>query len=137
MIDTLARLHWRWSTARQFPGVHSLTKELRREALLSRSAWRERNIERLRRMLTHAQDSAMYYRALFANCGFDPQHADLPSELSRIPLLTKTEVRGHLDSLLADGVERSRLLENATGGSTGIPLRFYQDERYQVVARAG
>ena len=136
MFDFVARLHWRLSKAREFPGLHRLLDELDVEDTLSTSVWRHQCIRRLERLLTFARDHVPYYRHLFRRHGFDPANAELPDDLARVPLLTKTLVRERLDDLLADRSERSEVFKNATGGSTGVPLTFYQDQRYWAVAEA-
>jgi len=116
--------------------MHRLLRELHEEGGRSREAWDELRLARLREMLVFARDHVPYYRRLFAANGFIPEKAHLPDDLSAVPVLTKQIIRDQLDELIAETVPRSSLLENATGGSTGEPLRFYQDQRYKTVAAA-
>ena len=83
-----------------------------------------------------AGEHVPFYRCVFRRIDFDPKHASLPDDLDRIPLLTKGVVRKHLGDLVADNVDKSDLLRNATGGSTGAPLSFYQDKPYWLLAGA-
>ncbi len=46
------------------------------------------------------------------------------ADLSQMPVLTKTTVRGHLDELASDVVAPGKLIRRHTGGSTGSPLVF-------------
>jgi phenylacetate-CoA ligase len=56
--------------------------------------------------------------------------------MNKIPILTKDLIRENLDNLIADTAAKSKLIENATGGSTGVPLKFYQDLNYLTIATA-
>jgi len=109
---------------------------LREEQGLTTKDWQSAQMERLRRVLVHARSLVPYYRKNFQEFSFEPSSSDLPTDLNRVPLLTKGIIREHLHDLLADNVNPSALVENATGGSTGVPLKFYQDSFYQTVSMA-
>jgi phenylacetate-CoA ligase len=136
MLHSIAKIDWHLSASRGYPGIHRLLKDLISESRLSPLTWQELRVRRLRDLLAFARDHVPYYRDLFQRVSFAPESADLPQDLHRIPLLTKQLVAEHLDELIADNAHRSYLTENATGGSTGRPLRFYQDRRYVVTAAA-
>jgi len=80
-------------------------------------------VERLRRLLVHAQARVPYYRDLFRDRGFDPATVRSLRDLATLPFLTKPIVRASVEHLKA---ERARGLERFnTGGSSGEPLVFY------------
>jgi phenylacetate-CoA ligase len=134
MLSSLWRAHWYVSKQIEFPGIHGLLLQLCKEGQLSLRDWRQLQSQRLRRALIHAQAHIPYYRELFQSIGFNPTTADLPTDLQKLPVLTKAEVRSHLDRLQMEGKTAVQVYENATGGSTGEPLKFYQDERYRTTA---
>lgn len=78
--------------------------------------------DRLRRFLTAIGSRVPYYREIFGRSGFDPASVRGPEDLTRLPLLTKSEIRAHRSLLVADGARG--LIRNQTGGSTGEPLQF-------------
>jgi phenylacetate-CoA ligase len=88
-------------------------------------AWR---LERLRALLQHAAEHVPYYRDLFRQLQFNPNEVRALEDLSRLPLLKKSDIRANLDALKS---ERSRhLVRSNTGGSSGEPLIFFLgDER--------
>ena len=104
---------------------------VRRRRDLERSQWWPREqlerhrVERLRAFLTAAGRRVPYYRDLFARCGFDPPALTSISELARLPLLGKPEIRADVDRLKADG--HGALMRYTTGGSSGEPLVFFMD----------
>lgn len=78
---------------------------------------------RLRRFLMLIGSKVPYYRELFRGIGFDPSEVRGMSDLQRLPLLGKAEIRAAGDRLKADGAVNLNLYN--TGGSSGVPLVFY------------
>jgi phenylacetate-CoA ligase len=50
-------------------------------------------------------------------------------DINRIPLLSKDDIRKNLDSLIARNFPKEYLLEDTSGGTTGLPVTFYADKR--------
>ena len=76
---------------------------------------------RLEKLLRHAYQTTPYYRELFK--GESP-------DISQIPTLEKRNIREQLERLCSEAVPQKHRIKNATGGSTGEPLTFYQDRNY-------
>jgi phenylacetate-CoA ligase len=79
--------------------------------------------QRLKRLLEHCQREVPYYRRRWRELGIEVADIRTLDDYAQLPLLTKADIRNHLDELTADSW-RGRLLTKATGGSTGEPLRF-------------
>lgn len=88
---------------------------------------------RLRSVVAHAYARVPYYRRLFDQAGVRPAHIRTVSDLEKIPVTSKSDLRGlPLDQLLAKGVNPATLIEHTTGGSTGEPFtvrRAWIEER--------
>src|SRR5262249_33200572 len=83
---------------------------------------------RLRPLLEHAAAHVPYYRALFAQAGICPADIRAPSDLARVPITTKADLRtGFPSGVVADNLPLSRRLRMTTGGSAGGPLEFFAD----------
>lgn len=80
-------------------------------------------LTRLRELLIHAQHHVPYYTKLFYEISFDPENITSLADLARLPLLTKSKIRAHLEQMRADNVQG--LARFNTGGSSGEPLIFY------------
>ncbi len=80
-------------------------------------------LERLRCLLTQAQDHVPYYRQLFADLGFDARTVSSLDDLRRLPFLTKAIIRQNQEQLKADNA--GPLARFNTGGSSGEPLIFF------------
>ena len=93
-------------------------------------------LTRLRDLLLDVATHVPYYRETFAKIGFDPATVQSVADLNRLPLLTKTIIRGNTDKLKhanAQGLARFN-----TGGSSGEPLIFFIGRKrvsYDVAAK--
>lgn len=68
-------------------------------------------------MVDHARTRSPFHRRRI--------HPGMPFE--EIPILTKAQVRAHVDDLIADGVPAARRFPDVTSGSTAEPLAFFRD----------
>lgn len=111
-------------------------------AELGRSQWwtRDQLLElqndRLRSLMRHAYGSVPYYRRLFDEAGLAPGDIRVIDDLPKLPVLTRHDVRTHLNDLLATTMTSDHALLRSTGGSTGEPLIFYRS-RDSLSAGAG
>lgn len=87
---------------------------------------------KLSAMLEHAYAHVPFYRQRFEAAGLRPADIQSPADLAQLPLLTKRDIQDSTDSMLAAGNDRRALIENHTGGSTGVPLTFYQDAEFRA-----
>lgn len=95
-----------------------------------RDAVQSYQLDRLCALLRHAGKYVPYYRDLFAEIGFDLKAISSLNALSRLPILDKAAVREASDRMISEAINRCKLRKNASGGSTGAPLQFYQGEDY-------
>lgn len=128
---TLEGLYTRFASGVVFP-LHERLKghdSVARREQLERSQWLPRDqlaamqLQRLRDFLAGIGVRVPYYRSLFGRLGFDPAGLRSVAELARLPLLTKADIRQHVEALKAEG--HGPLSRYNTGGSSGEPLVFY------------
>ena len=86
-------------------------------------------LKELRSLARWAGARVPYYRELFRKDGFDPQADFSFADYRRLPPLERKTVRDRADDLIAEGFSRQTMIQNSTGGSTGVPVRFWLDER--------
>ena len=99
-------------------------------ALVEKSQWwsQDRILDfqwqELRKLLRYAFDSVPFYQEKYRAAGacFD----DIRSwdDFARLPTLSREEITQHRDRLYSRNDPR-KLIAHATGGSSGVPLRFY------------
>ncbi len=106
---------------------HHSTVEVHRQ--MEDSQWwdadriKELQLARLKDLLRHANVHVPYYRNLFEKIKFNPEEMNSLSDLERLPLLAKAEIRAHTEALKADNAKG--LARFNTGGSSGEPLIFF------------
>jgi phenylacetate-CoA ligase len=107
--------------------------ELNRNQWLPREEIMELQRNKLHRLLAYACQHVPYYRRQFDRVGFQP--ADVltdPTSMRKIPVLTKTIIRENSDDLVTTEAERRGQMGSlTTGGSTGQPLIFMQDNDFR------
>lgn len=147
-MTTLARISGKLRrTAIRYAVFPAGARLLRRETLkefhtlqeLERAApalLRERQLDRLRRLITWAYDTVPYYRALMDDTGLGPKDIDSTESLARLPILRKRDVQAAKDALLSTHVRPDDLEPKATSGTTGTPLRLYRDQRAAAFGQA-
>lgn len=76
---------------------------------------------KLLQILQYAGEHCPYYRDNFKQAGFTPSALD---GFDTLPLLDKSIIRGHRNSLISDEIDSMDFRTMNTGGSTGEPLEF-------------
>jgi phenylacetate-CoA ligase len=111
-------------------------RKLKRTQWLPPNELHERQMAALRRMLVYAGTYSSFYQQRFAAAHIDPATLPLPEGLSRIPLLSKDDVRANTSALCSRTFTRESLKVSRTGGSTGTALELYFDEACQALRNA-
>lgn len=93
----------------------------------SREKLEDYQLQQLRKLLHHAYDNVPYYRRIFDERGLKPKNIQNFEDLKKLPYLTKEIIRENSPDLVAKNYRRSKLQYITTGGSTGMPLGFYQE----------
>ena len=94
----------------------------------TRALWERRAIEAARAAGVHSPWFRRSYRGHGAIATLE--------SFRRLPVVTKQDVREHVESMLRDGVDPAALQRGATGGSTGVPTPYYHDDAWWVRASA-
>ncbi len=115
------------ATGSGVPGELALIDEIERSADRVAAVQRERLVGLLR----HAWEQVPYYHDTLESCGaVRDGRVDL-DRFPDIPFLTKDVIRAQGDRLRAKVLPKGRkAYPNASGGSTGEPVRFWQDSGY-------
>ena len=90
----------------------------------------------LQDLVVHAAATSPFHARRFRDSGIDPSGVREISDLAGLPLLTKQDVRQHLDAMVSNRYDRGELVEAKTGGSTGVALKVVCD-RAGIQKRAG
>lgn len=111
-----------------FPGGWETRRHLRR---LLRTQWlsekelRAWQLRELQRLVRHAYENVPFYRSRYQQAGIHPDDIQSLEDFSRLPFLTREDVKAHREELVARNWAHKKLYPNETGGSTGQPIQFY------------
>jgi len=113
----------------------SYLQDLEQTQWMDRSLLEEMRFQKLKTLLIHAQREIPFYSRRFEEAGFDPQTMRSTDEIAKLPLLTKSEIRNHLNEMIWKDCPGGLFRYN-TGGSSGEPLIFYFDKMRQAYDKA-
>jgi len=102
-----------------------LSKRMRKYERLERLSLaenRELQWRALVQLIQHAYDTTAFYRRRLESVGLRPSEITSPSDLERIPPLTREDIREHLPGLRSDRYSTGELSQAATGGTTDTPV---------------
>ena len=106
--------------------VNNVYKYLRRSPKFSPEEIKLLKFKKLKKLLIHAYENVPYYRELMSKVNFNPYDFEEISQLSKLPPLTKKEVKLNFDKLQANNFN-GKYIEYTTGGSTGEPVKILRD----------
>ena len=115
----------------------SLLRQIQPNLRLSPEQSRAQQMEKLSRLLEHAERRVPYYRETFRALGITSRDIRSVEDLAQLPVLTKDIVRERGRELVREDVSLESLSEHHSGGSTGVPLTFWRDADYMDVSTAG
>lgn len=116
--------------------IISALGQLRQSQFWSRERIREFQLAKIIALVEHAYANVPYYQKTMKDIGAVPSDIKTFEDFARLPVLTKDIIKGNFDSMIASNMPAEALVLNSTGGSTGTPLKFYQDRKYELWADA-
>jgi phenylacetate-CoA ligase len=112
-------------------------KQIENAPFRSAEEIRRKQLQDVRSLLVHAEARVPYYRNLFRGLGIESRDIRTWNDFSRIPILTKDIIRASQADLVREDVPVERLSPHFSGGSTGVPLKFFRSREYMVASDAG
>lgn len=113
-------------------GVMDRYRKLVYDQYLSEDELASINFAKRKNVLKCAYESVPYYTRIFKEAGLNPQDIKSEEDWSRLPILTKDQIRNNFDDIIAINVSKKHLKMVTTGGSTGQPLKIYHDSRFPL-----
>jgi len=86
-------------------------------------------LRHLRKLVRHAYANVPYYRNMMQTKGMHPDDVKSLDDLSHFPVISKKEILDNYSDFLARDFERYHPWEKTTGGTTGVPLKYYNDTK--------
>jgi phenylacetate-coenzyme A ligase PaaK-like adenylate-forming protein len=114
-----------------------ILREIERAPFAPPDEVRASQFRQLSALLAHAEAKVPYYRELFRSLGIRARDIRSLGDFARLPILTKDVIRERWRDLIREDVPLERLSPHFSGGSTGVPLRFYRERAYMDASDAG
>jgi phenylacetate-coenzyme A ligase PaaK-like adenylate-forming protein len=114
-----------------------ILREVRSAPTASPKEIEANQLSRLSALLTSAENHVPYYREMFRRLGCRSSDIRTLKDFASIPILTKDIIRERLNDLIREDIPKEKLIAGNSGGSTGVPLRFYRDRSVLDAADAG
>jgi len=95
-----------------------------------------RQLIALRNLLIHAEKNVPFYTNLFEEYNFRPESISCIDDISLLPPLQRIHLQNQLEQLTSIDIENRKTILNQTGGSTGNPVKLYQDQDYRLRGKA-
>jgi phenylacetate-CoA ligase len=121
-------LYERWSGRRPWTEL----QRLRDLQWRSPAELETRALGKLRPLLEHAAVHVPYYSELFKQAALEPKDIRAISDLARLPITTKADLRANFPTrVVAGNLPARRRVRRTTSGSSGFPFEFYEDRAGQ------
>ncbi len=105
-----------------------MLKGLEKTQWLEAEALRNIQLKKAQDMIRYAYENCEYYKASFDLCGIRPEDIKDESDILKIPILTKKNIRENTDKLISRKFREDELISAKTGGSTGKSLMLFFDK---------
>mgnify|MGYP000047098379 CR=1 FL=1 len=107
--------------------IIQFSRKLKNEQWASRESIKTNQNKKLQELILHAYHNVEYYKELFDKHSIDPLDIKTVQDLSRVPILSKDQIRANHDKIISDNFKDYSVRSYSTGGSTGKPLQFYRN----------
>lgn len=131
----LQPLYWQYHNLRKDKKLNWILSELKKTQYLSPDKLEYLSWQKKKKLVTYAYENVPYYRRKYDSEGFHPRDLKEPEDYLNVPLLTREDVRDNLEDIVANNIGRDRFRVLGTGGSTGEPLKVYQDKNGDELRR--
>jgi phenylacetate-CoA ligase len=109
-------------------GVRKAYKELKFSEFNSSSELSVLQDRKLRELVCYAYENSDFYKSRFDSAGLTPKDIQTTEDLSKIPMLSKSDVRENLHrGLISKIIDEKEMLKITTSGSTGEPFTIFAD----------
>ena len=104
-------------------------KELLAIQHLPQEELRQRQFWMLSSLLAHAYNTVPFYKKCFDALGLHPDDIRSFEDFAQLPVISRQDTQEHLKEMISGAVLENMRYLNFSGGTTGEPIRFYQDLR--------
>ena len=82
--------------------------------------------KKLKKLVNHAYQNVPYYKSKFDDIGFTPDDIQRVDDIQKLPILERTDIQNNTDQLKSKNY-KNKVFAGSSSGTTGIPIKYYQD----------
>jgi len=110
--------------------------DLEKNQFLSHDELMALSWNKFKKLLVHAYNHTVYYNELLNDLSKTPDDFNCFADIQILPVLTKDILRERQNDLISNKFNKSELILDTSGGSTGVPTEFYKDTNRNNIRRA-
>jgi len=110
---------------RSYPVIRSYIKKIEKLYAMSTEELERRNEKRFLEIFRRAYDKSPFYHRLYTEAGIKKEDITCIADIKKLPVVTKDMVKKYAKEMLT--VPRWMVIGGNTSGTTGTPLRVYED----------
>lgn len=112
-----------WWTLKDYP-AQSVARLLAESQWWPREPLEDFRDEKIRKLIRHCYENVPYYRQIMDERGLHPGSIQSEKDLSKLPVLTKSDVRRNWAQLRAKNIADNQITIASTAGSTGEQVQI-------------
>jgi phenylacetate-CoA ligase len=106
-----------------------------RRAYWSQARLADYQLKKLREIVRYSYDHVPFYHRKMEELSVRPYDIRSLSDLNRLPVLSKDEIRANSKEIVSDEYDTNRLRALYTSGSTGKPLHIYVTKKEDMIRK--
>ena len=110
---------------RSYPVIFPYIKKVERLYAMTPEELNRYKEERFLKIFRTAYDRSPFYHKLYTEAGVKKEDITCLADIKKLPIITKDMVRQHADKMLT--VPRWQVIRACTSGTTGTPLKVYEN----------
>ncbi len=103
-------------------------KKLQASQYLPKEVIEANQWDKFKDILSYSYQNNQFYRKLFEQHGIKPDDIESISDMKKLPIITKSQIKENYDSIISNPYRNTSLLSSKTGGSTGTSLKLKKTE---------
>jgi len=84
-------------------------------------------LEHLKKIIRHAYDNVPFYRNTMRDLGIEPEDIRSLEDIKQFPVIDKSVILNNIENFKASNFVNFHPMARSTGGTTGVPFRYYND----------
>jgi phenylacetate-CoA ligase len=111
-----------------YPNYSSKKKFIDNTCGFTKKQHQQYQYEKMLSLLKHAQETVPWYKNKFAEFGITYNDFKNIDDIKKFPTVTKEDIRDNMDLFISSKYTKNPKHYSKTGGSTGIPVGYYQPD---------